>query len=199
MTLTASWISPPRRTRQCTENDALLALELILPHVPRHVQEIFLLLLMHTLQTSRNGCTWGSASIHDVPPVVVLSLVKQCLDSRLCERPSTSIEWFFLSPDKCLSIWIAVKVILQLGPREWMQLLDARDGGRLVANLFTVLGECGPDLASAHDHALDILLRLKGTILMAWIWDNPLEVRVVGELVNGRAGHWVSQQVLAEE
>lgn len=74
---------------------------------------------------TRTGIT---SSIHDVFPVMVLRVVQESLNSRLCKAPSTCIQWFFLRPDDGFCVRIHVKILFELSPGEGVQLLDTGDG-----------------------------------------------------------------------
>lgn len=176
----------------------LLSLELLLSNSEGSLQQLVLLLDMAGLKTSRDRRTWVASSIHDVLPVMVIGLVQDGLDTWLGEGPGTSIERLLLAPDDGLGIWIAVQVLLDLLPWEWVELLDTGDGGIGDAVVCAVLLQCGVDLAGTQDHALDVLWLGDGDAVLD-IRDDPAELGLVGELVNGGAREWVTEEGLGEE
>lgn len=92
--------------------------------------------------------------------IMILSLIQQSLYPRLCETPRTSIERLFLRPDDCLGIGVLVEVFFELGPRERIELLNARDGNGVEVMLFAVFVECDVYLTGAEDDAVDFFRRL---------------------------------------
>lgn len=142
---------------------------------------------MTALQPRSDRGTRVATSVHDVFSVVVLGVVQQSLDSRLRERPGSSIEGFLLSPNDSLSVGVAVEVLLELCPWEGVELLDTGDGGVAEVVGLTVLEERGEDLTRTEDHTLDLLLGCElegGVLLVHWVWDDPLEVAVTFEVLN---------------
>jgi hypothetical protein len=107
---------------------------------------------------------------------MVLGLVQQCLDTRLREAPSTSIERLFLSPDDVFGVGIAVQIVADLRPWEWMQLLNASDGGSTVANFSAVFRQSDVDLSRAQNNALDFVVGINIVGFVTFVWDDPLEV-----------------------
>ncbi len=77
------------------------------------LQKLSFLLSMAGLQPGGDTGTWIPSSIHDVLAIMVLGLVQESLDSWLGETPCTGIERLLLTPYDGLSIWIAVKVLLE--------------------------------------------------------------------------------------
>jgi len=65
------------------------------------------------LQSSGDGSTGVTASIHDVFPVVVLGVVQQGLDSGLCETPCSGVKRLLLAPDDGLRVGVRVQVLLE--------------------------------------------------------------------------------------
>lgn len=163
------------------------------------LQEFLLLFQVNGLETSGHGGAGGTTSVQDVAAVVVLGGVQHGLDTGLDVRPGTGVERLLLTPDDVLGVGVAVQVLLQLVPREGVQLLDTSDGSVANAIGLTVLDEGGVDLARAHDHTLDLLGSLDGLGLVGRVRDDPLEVRVAGEGVQVRAGNGVTQERLGEE
>lgn len=138
---------------------------------------------MRCLQTRRYRGTGVAAGIHDVFPVVVLGVVKQRLDARLREGPGASVKRFFLAPHDGLGVGVHVKVLLELLPGEWVQLLDARDGGVFETVVGAVLVQGRVDLTGAEDDALDLLGIIDG-IAVFGVGDDPLELRLASEFLN---------------
>lgn len=124
--------------------------------------------------------------------VVVLSVVKERLNTRLCEAPRSRIEWLFLRPHNVLRVRIRIEIVLQLLPGEGVQLLEARDRNIVELVLGAVVRKRRVHLASAEDHARDLVARFDFAGLMSGIFDDPLEMRVVGELVNAGACDWMA-------
>ena len=140
---------------------------------------------MGVLETSGDGRTGVSASVHDVLACVVLSVVQQSLDTRLREGPVTGIERLFLTPDNGLGVGVLVKVLLQLLPREGVELLNTGKGDIVDLVLRTVLVESGPDLTTAEDDTVNLLRSLDSTSLMLGIRNDPLEASILtSELLN---------------
>ena len=154
---------------------------------------------MAGLQTSSDGGARVAAGVHDVPAVVVLGLVEQRLDTRLCEAPCTSVERLLLAPDDLLCVGVRVEVLLELLPWEGVELLDTGDGNVLEAAGFTLLDERGVHLTCAEDDTVDLLVRADGTRLVGKVADNPFEVRFASELLDARAGKRVTEKGLGEE
>lgn len=111
----------------------LLALQLVLLHGESHFQEILFFFLVQMFRASGNRRTRITASVHDMFSVVVLGLVEKSLNTGLGEAPSTSVERFLLGPDNGFGVRVHVEVLLQLLPREWVELLNA--GESHVVNL----------------------------------------------------------------
>lgn len=146
---------------------------------------------MTALETSGDTGAGVSTSVQDVSPVVVFSLVEQSLNTRLSETPSTGVQRFFLCPDNVLGVGVRVKVLLEHSPWEGVQLLDTCNGSVSELVLLAVLVQRCVNLTSAQNDTLDFLLWLDlelGVFLVCWIGNDPLEVRVTGEVLNARAG-----------
>ena len=154
---------------------------------------------MHVLQARGHRRTRSATSVHDVLPVVVLRLVEQRLDPGLREAPRARIQRLLLAPDNRLGVGVHVQVLLELLPRERVELLDARK--RHVVNLVVgaVLVECRVDLAGAEHDAVNLLGGLDGAGLVGRIGNDPLEGRIARELLNRRAGEGMTEQSLGEE
>lgn len=153
---------------------------------------------MGSFQTTGNTGTWIPSSVEDVSPVVVLGLVEQGLDSWLDETPGTGIERFLLAPDNILSIGVAVEVLLQLLPWEWVQLFNSGDSGVGDVVGGTVFLEGSVDLARAENHTFDLLGLVNGVSVLG-IGDDPLEVRFAREVLNRRSSKWVTEERFGEE
>ena len=153
---------------------------------------------MHGLQTGSHTSAWVTAGVHDVLAIMVLGLVQQSLQTRLSERPGTSIKGLLLAPNDGLGVGIHVQILLQLLPGEGVKLLDASDSGVLEAIVGTVLVQRGIDLTGTEDDAVD-LLWIIDSVTVLWVRDNPLELGVSGELFYRRAGKRVTKKRLREE
>lgn len=162
------------------------------------LQELLLLLQVDSLETGGDRGRRRATGVHDVAAVVVLGGVQQGLDTWLDERPSSGVQRLLLAPDDVLSVGVAVEVFLQLSPREGVQLLHTSDSGVADAVGLTVLEQSGIDLSRADDHALDLLGRVDGSAVSR-VADDPLEVGVIGESLNVRAGNRVAKQRLGEK
>lgn len=150
------------------------------------------------LQTRGDRCTWVTARIHDMLPVVMLGDIQDCLDTWLGEGPRAGIKRLLLAPDDRLGIGVAVEILLHLLPWEGVELLNTRD--RRVGDLLlsTMLDQCRVDLSGTQDHALDVGgLGNRGAVL--WVRDDPAELRLAGELLDGGTGDWVAEERLGEE
>lgn len=153
---------------------------------------------MAGLETRSHRGTGVTSSIHDVFPVVVLGNVQDRLDTRLREGPRAGIKWFLLTPHDGLGIGVAIEVLLDLLPREGVELLDTRDGCVGDALVEAVLVQRGVDLASTQDHALDVL-GLGGGSAVLGLRDDGTELGVANELIDRRAGERVAEEGLGEE
>lgn len=153
---------------------------------------------MAGLQSSSHTCARVTASIHDVFTVVVLCLVQKGLQAGLRERPGTGVKRLLLAPHDGLGVGVLVEVLLQLLPREGVELLNAGDGSILVALVGTVLVERGVDLAGTQDDAVD-RLGVVDAVAVLWVGDDPLELRVSSELLNRGTGQRVAEKRLGEE
>ena len=176
----------------------LLALEALLVKRESILQELLLLLQVDSLETGSHGGAGGATGVQDVTTVVVLGRVQQCLQTGLGVRPSTGVQRLLLTPDNILGVGVAVQVLLQLSPREGVQLLNTGDGGVADTLGLTVLGEGGVNLARAENHTLNLLRGLDGGTVSR-VGDDPLEVRFTGEALQVRASDRVTQQGLGEE
>jgi len=133
-----------------------------------------------------------------VSSVVMLCLVEKSLNSWLSERPGASVERLFLGPDDCLRIWIAVKILLELLPWEWVQLLNTSNGGVLDVVVGAVLVEGSIDLSRAQDDTFDVF-GFVDCVTVLNVLDNPLELRVTSEVLNGRTRKRMTKEGLGEE
>ena len=163
------------------------------------LQELLLLLKVDSLQTSSDGSAASATSVQDMAAVVVLGSVQQALNTGLGVRPGTSVERLLLAPDDVLGVGVAVKVLLQLSPREGVQLLNTGDGSVADTVGLAVLAQSSVDLSGAQDDALDLLRSIDGFSGVSLIGDDPLEVGLAVQGLNVRAGKGVTQQRLGEE
>lgn len=143
---------------------------------------------MRGLETRGDGRAGATAGVHDMFPVVVLGVVQQGLDTRLGEAPCAGVEGLLLAPDDGLSVGVLVEVLLELLPREGVKLLDAREGDVIDLLLGAVLVQSGVHLSGAEDDAVDLIVGLDLAGLVGGVGDDPVELRVTGELVNVGAG-----------
>lgn len=164
----------------------------------RGLEELLLFLEMDGLETGSHGGTGSATGIQNVTAVVVLSRVQQGLDTGLGVRPGTGIQGLLLAPNDILSVGVAVEVLLQLGPREGVQLFHTGDSGVANAIGFAVLDESGIDLTGAENHTLNLLRGVNGSAVSG-VGDDPLEVGVIGETLDIRASNRVTQEGLGEE
>lgn len=176
----------------------LLPLKLLLPNLKGHLKEPALLLNVAGLETRSHRGAGVTSSIHDVFPLVVLGNIQDRLNTRLRERPRASIKRLLLTPDDRLGVGVAIEVLLDLLPREGVELLDTRDGRVGDALVEAVLVQRGVDLAGTEDHALDVL-GLDGGAAVLGLGDDGAELGVADELVDGRAGERVTEEGLGEE
>lgn len=165
-------------------SSTLLSLQFLLSHLEGDVKHIALLLQVTRLQSRRHTCAWVSASIHDVPTVVVLGLVQQCLNPRLRETPWTSVKRLFLRPYDCLSVGVRVEIFAELLPWEGIQLLHTGDGGVKELVLLTVFVKCDVYLTSTEDYTLDLIVwdELVLGRFVSWVRNDPLEVSAFGKV-----------------
>lgn len=145
-----------------------------------------LLLQVTALETGGNTGAGVSASVQDVSPAVVFRCVEKSLDTGLGETPGSCIERLLLCPDNVLCIGIRVEVLLQLLPGEGVELLDTGNGCVGDVVLGAVLVQGSVYLTSAEDDALDLLLGLDLEVRgrVGGVCDDPLEVRIAGEVLN---------------
>jgi hypothetical protein len=177
----------------------LLALQVILVNGESFLQEVLLLLEVDGLETSGDGSAASATSVQDMAAVVVLGSVQQAFNTGLGIGPGTGVEGLLLAPDDILSVGVAVQVLLQLSPREGVQLLNTGDSSVADTVGLAVLSQGGVDLSGAQDDALDVL-RSFDSGAVALVGDDPLEVGVLGrQFLDVRAGKGVTQQRLGEE
>lgn len=129
---------------------------------------------------------------------MVLSLVQQGLNTWLSVTPGARVQRFFLGPDNVLGIGVAVQVLLELRPREGVQLLNTGNGR--VANVvsLTVFHKCSVNLARANDHTLNLLRFIDG-LSVVWVRDDPAEVRITGEFRKRGTSKRMTQERFREE
>ena len=153
---------------------------------------------MARLQSGSHACTWVTAGVHDVFAVVVLGLVEQGLQARLGERPSTGVKRLFLAPDDGLGVGVRIQVLLQLLPGEGVELLNTGDGSSLDAIVGPVLVQRSVDLTGTENDAVDGFGVVDG-VAVFWVGDDPLELRVSSELLDGGTCQRVAEKGLREE
>lgn len=178
----------------------LFALELVLLDSKGLLEQLLLFLTVDMFQTSSNRRAGATASVHDVFAVVILGLVEQSLDAGLGEAPGTGVEGLLLGPDDGLRVGVHVEVLLQLLPREGVQLFDTGKGNIVNLVVSTVLVQSSPDLTSAENDTVNFLRRLDGASLVLRIGDNPLETSILcSEFLEVGASERVTEERLGEE
>lgn len=177
----------------------LFPLQLLLRDPKSHLQHIHFLFQVRPLQSRGHTSTRISPSIHDMFPIVVLSVIQQGLNPRLREAPRAGVQRLLLSPDDGLGIGIHVEVLLQLLPWERIELLDASYGDRVEIVLFAMFVQGDVSLARTQYDAVDLFWGRDGLVLVGWVGDDPLEVGFAAELFDGRAGERVSEERFGEE
>lgn len=153
---------------------------------------------MRCLQSRRHTTAGVTGGEHDVLVVVMLGVVEKGLDSGLSEDPSTGVGGLFLTPDNGLGVRIRVEVLFELLPWEGEDLLDTGNGGVLEALVGTVFVERGVDLTRAEDHTVNVF-RFSYRFAVLGFGDNPLELRVSGEVFNRRPCKRVTEERFREE
>lgn len=130
---------------------------------------------------------------------MVLRLVEERLDAGLGEAPGARVERLLLRPDDGLGVRVHVEVLAELGPGERVELLDAGDGGggELVFGAVLVQGDV--DLAGAEDDAVDLVRGEDGVVFVGRVGDDPLEVRLAGEVFDGGARERMAEEGFGEE
>ena len=98
-----------------------------------------------------------------------------------------------MTPYNVLCIGISIKVLLELRPREWVELFDASNGYILELLACSVLGEGGVDLSGAEDNTFN-LVGIFNRLAMLGIWENPLKVGNTNEILNVRPSDWMSEE-----
>ena len=149
----------------------------------------------------QSGCYTGagvSTGVHNVLVIMMFGLVEEGLNAWLGERPRAGIKRLFLAPNDCLSVRIHVKVLLQLLPWKRVQLLNARDGRVEVFVFGPVFMQCDIYLAGTEDDTVNLLWISNGVAVL-WVRDDPSEMCVAGELLNGGAAERMSKKRLREE
>lgn len=195
-TETSSLASLDRKTR--FRSSHLLALQALLVNGESILQELLLLLQVDGLETGGDGRGRSAASVQDVTAVVMLGGVEKRLKAGLSVRPGTRVQRLLLAPDDVLGVGVAVQVVLQLSPREGVQLFHPSDGGVADALSLAVLDKGSVDLARTDDDTLDLLGCVDGRAV-GGVGDDPPEVRVTGERLDIIASNRVTQQRLGEE
>lgn len=176
----------------------LLALQTLLVNSESILEKLLLLLQVDSLETASDGSARSATGVQNVAAVVVLGGVKQSLNTGLGVRPGTGVQRLLLGPDDVLGVGVAVKVLLELSPREGVQLLNTGDSSVADAVSLTVLGQSSVNLARAENDTLDLLGLIDGGAV-GRVTDDPLEVRVISESLQVGTGNRVTQQSLGEE
>lgn len=155
----------------------LLSLQLSLHNAKGIVQQVHLLFHVTGFKTRRYTRTWVSSGVHDMFSIMMFGFIEQCLDSWLREAPCSRIQWLFLTPDNRFGVRVAVEVLLQLRPWEWIQLFYPSDGSvlELVNVICPVFMQGNIDLARAKNDTIDFLW-WGNRFTVLWIRDDPLEV-----------------------
>lgn len=177
----------------------LLALELVLLNGKGHLKQILLLLGVRRLGTRGHRRAGVATGVHHVLVVMVLRLVQHCLNARLRERPCTRVQRLLLGPHHRLGVGVRVQVLLQLLPREGVQLLNTRNGDIVDVVVRAVLLQSSVHLARAQNHTVNLVVALDRALLVRRVGDDPGELRVTSEVLNARAGNGVTEQRLGEE
>ena len=131
---------------------------------------------------------------------MVLSLVEQCLDTRLREAPGARVERLLLAPDDRLGVGILVQVLAELLPRERVELLDARESNIVYLVVGAVLVQGGVNLARAENDTVYLLRCLYSARLVLWISDQRTEASIrAREVLDARSGDRMAEKRLGEE
>jgi hypothetical protein len=161
----------------------LLSFEFILLDGECHVKQLRLFLQVDGLQPRRNTCARIAACVHDMLVIMMLRLIKECLDARLGEGPGTGIQGFFLAPDNCLGVGVHVQILFELLPWEGVQLFDTSEccvSDFIVGSVFV---KCSVDLTRAEDDTLNAL-RLVNRLAVLYFRNDPTEVAFTSKFFN---------------
>ena len=153
---------------------------------------------MIRLRPRRHARTRISSRVHDVPSVMEFRLVQQCLDPRLDETPRSGIQRLLLTPNDRLGVLVRVEVLLELRPRERVQLLDTGDGCILKALVGAMLEQGGVHLTCANNDAV-YLVWLGDRFAVLRVGDDPFEVGITGEIIQIRTCERMTEKRLGEE
>ena len=147
------------------------------------------------------GCrgTRSTAGVPDVLVRVFRRLSKDGLHTRLDIRPRASVQRLLLSPDDLLNVRVLLQLVTELGKGEGVELLNTRDGDIVNALSGAVFVQLGIHLTGADEQTLTLLRRLEGPSGMGRVGDEPLEVRLAGEVCKVGAGDRVAKESLREE
>ena len=151
------------------------------------------------LETCGYTGTWIPAGVEDVLVRVMFSIVKKGFNSRLDEAPRPSIQRLLLRPDDIFRIRVHVQIFAQLLPREWIQLLNTGYSSALDAFFLAVLLKRNVSLARAHNDALDFFWGCDSRSGVCGVGNDPLEMRVAGEVFDARAGEGMAEESFGEE
>jgi hypothetical protein len=130
---------------------------------------------------------------------MMFSVVQESFDSGLRKRPCTSVERLLLTPNDILGVRILVEIFLQLLPRKGIELLDTSDSSILETIGFTMFVKSRIYLTGAENDTLNFLMRSNISSLMLWVFNDPLEVRLASEVVQGRASERMTEKGFREE
>ena len=147
-------------------------------------QQLRLLGIMHCLRSSGDTGTRVPPYISDPFPSMTCRFVHDRLDPRLNVLPGSTIQRLFLTPNDGLGIGIPVQILLDLRPREWVELFQASNCSIPDAVVLPVFVESSVYLARTENDSLDILRRGDGVVGMLGIWNDVLELRVTCELLD---------------
>lgn len=186
------------RRKASGKEKSSLTLQLILSDIPCLLEELLLLLDMACLQSRGHAGTWVSSSIHNVSSVVMLGCIQQCLNSWLDKTPCSCIQRFLLTPYNRLRVGIRIEVLLQLLPRERIQLFNTSDGGVLVPLSFTMLVKSGVHLTGTKDHTVNLFMG-SDEVAVLGIGNDPAKVGVAREIFNVGSAERVSEERLGEK
>ena len=103
-----------------------------------------------------------------------------------------------MCPNYGLSVWIAVKVLLQLLPWEWVQLLNTSNGGVLDVVIGAVFLEGSVDLTGTENNTVNCIVVVDSSAVL-WILNNPSELRITSKLLDRRACNRMTEKRFREE
>ena len=154
---------------------------------------------MTGLDTGGSRSARRTTSVPDVLVRVFRRLSKDGLHTGLDVCPRTGIQRLLLGPDDLLDVRVLLQVVTELSEGEWVELFNTGDGDIIDALGSAVLVELGIHLTSADKKTLALLGCLEGASGVGGVGDEPLEVRLAGEIREVRAGKRVAEKCLGEE